>query len=160
MLRLTDYMQHVRDAIERIDRYTADMDEVTFLQNELVNDAVIRNFEVIGEACHNIERDYPDFASSHLELPLKFAYEMRNAIAHGYYKVDLEQVWDSIHADLTGLHQQMVDLIHKNHIETLEKAKIEAIKQFPEDILKQNIARNAIAESMGLTKQEISTLIT
>lgn len=53
---------------------------------------MIRNFEVIGEACHNIERDYPDFANSHLELLLKFAYEMRNAIAHGYYQVDLEQV--------------------------------------------------------------------
>lgn len=54
--RLSDYLAHILQAIERIGRYTDDLDEVAFLQNELVQDAVIRNLEVIGEAGNNIEK--------------------------------------------------------------------------------------------------------
>jgi uncharacterized protein with HEPN domain len=107
--RLADYLGHITDAIERIDRYTGAMDEVTFLKSQLVQDAVIRNFEIIGEASNNIERHYPDFAASHPELPLSNAYQMRNAVAHGYFKVDLEIVWKTIHRDLPGLHAQIQD---------------------------------------------------
>lgn len=108
--RLADYLTHILEAIERIDRYTGDMAEVAFLENQMAQDAVIRNFEIIGEASHNIERDYPEFAAAHPELPLDPAYEMRNAVAHGYFKVDLELVWNTIHRDLPGLHQQVRDL--------------------------------------------------
>ncbi len=45
--RLADYLSHILEAIERIDRYTEDMDELGFLNNQLVQDAVIRNFEII-----------------------------------------------------------------------------------------------------------------
>ncbi len=54
--RLTDYLGHIREAIERIGRYVEDIDEVMFLQNEMAQDALIRNFEIIGEASHNIEQ--------------------------------------------------------------------------------------------------------
>ena len=64
----------------RIQRYTDDIDEATFLQNEMTQDAVIRNLEVVGEASRNIERHCPEFATSHPELPLASAYEMRNVL--------------------------------------------------------------------------------
>lgn len=102
--RLADYLAHIIEAIERIDRYTNDMDETTFLNNQLVQDAVIRNFEIIGEASNNIEKQYPEFAAAHPELPLSFAYQMRNAVAHGYFKVDFEIVWSTIHRDLATFH--------------------------------------------------------
>lgn len=86
------------------------MTETAFLSNQMAQDAVIRNFEIIGEASHNIGRDYPEFASAHPELPLVAAYEMRNAVAHGYFKVDLDLVWKTIHRDLPTLHQQVRDL--------------------------------------------------
>ncbi|MBI3117568.1 MAG: DUF86 domain-containing protein [Candidatus Hydrogenedentes bacterium] len=105
--RLTDYLGHIREAIERIDRYVEDIDEAAFLQNEMAQDAVIRNFEIIGEASHNIEDHYPEFAANHPELPLAFAYQMRNAVAHGYFKVDLEIVWKTIHNALPGLYEQV-----------------------------------------------------
>lgn len=108
--RLADYLAHIIEAIERIDRYTEDMGEVAFLENEMVQDAVIRNFEIIGEASHNIERDYPDFVAAHPELPLVPAYEMRNAVAHGYFKVDLELVWKTIRRNLPALCQQVREL--------------------------------------------------
>ena len=107
--RLDDYLAHIIEAIERIDRYTEDMVEVTFLNDPMVQDAVIRNFEIIGEASNNIEKRFPDFAAAHPELPLSFAYQMRNAIAHGYLKVDLEIVWRTIQSDLHVLHSQIQD---------------------------------------------------
>lgn len=105
--RLVDYLAHIAEAIERIGRYTAALDEVAFLGNALVQDAVIRNLEIIGEASHNIEKHHPDFAASHPELPLSFAYQMRNAVAHGYFKVDLELVWKTIQRDLPNLYSDV-----------------------------------------------------
>lgn len=108
--RLADYLEHILEAIDRIVRYTEVMDEEVFLGNEMAQDAVIRNIEIIGEASHNIEDHYPEFAAAHPELPLAFAYQMRNAVAHGYFKVDLEIVWKTIQNDLPGLHQQVKTL--------------------------------------------------
>lgn len=105
--RLVDYLEHILEAIERIAQYTDDMDEAAFLANELVQDAVIRNIEIVGEASHNVEVYFPQFAADHPELPLAFAYQMRNAVAHGYFKVDLEIVWKTIQNDLSGLHAQV-----------------------------------------------------
>nr|WP_255504251.1 DUF86 domain-containing protein [Cupriavidus sp. UME77] len=104
---MADYLDHILEAIDRIARYTEDMDEEVFLGNEMAQDAVIRNIEIIGEASHNVEDHYPEFAAAHPEVPLAFAYQMRNAVAHGYFKVDLEIVWKTIQNDLPGLYQQV-----------------------------------------------------
>jgi uncharacterized protein with HEPN domain len=109
--RLADYLTHILQSIERIQRYTDDMDEAGFLQNEMAQDAVIRNFEVLGEACRNIERNHPDFVAAHRDFPFSFAYEMRNALAHGYFKVDLAIVWKTIESDLPRLLQQVQALV-------------------------------------------------
>ncbi len=104
--RLADYLAHILEAIERIEKYTEDMSEVAFLDNPKTQDAVIRNIEIIGEASNNIEKHYPEFAAANSELPLSSAYEMRNAVAHGYFKVDLEIVWKTIHTNLPEFYQQ------------------------------------------------------
>lgn len=49
--RLGDYLAHVLQAIERIGQYVDDMDELAFLGNPMAQDAVIRNIEIVGEAC-------------------------------------------------------------------------------------------------------------
>ena len=105
--RLADYLAHILEAIERIDTYVSDLDELAFLKSHLVQDAVIRNFEIIGEACNNIEKRYSNFAAEHPELPLSSAYQMRNALAHGYFKVDFEVLWKTIHNDLPLLYDQI-----------------------------------------------------
>ncbi len=106
-LRLPDYLGHILEAIERIDRYTEGMDDVAFAQNTLVQDAVIRNFEIIGEASNNISKRYSDFTKGHPDLPLAVAYEMRNAVAHGYFKVDLGIVWKTIRDDLQAMKRRV-----------------------------------------------------
>ena len=111
ILRLPEYLGHIVEAIDRVHRYVADMTETGFLQDEKTQDAVIRNFEVIGEASNNIKKHHPDFARQHPEVPLNFAYEMRNALAHGYFKIDFEVVWTTIYSDLPGLRTQVAALI-------------------------------------------------
>jgi uncharacterized protein with HEPN domain len=54
--RLGDYLAHMLEAIERIEEYVSDMDEMAFLDNRLIQDAVIRNFEIIWKTIH---RDLP-----------------------------------------------------------------------------------------------------
>ena len=105
--RLADYLNDILKAIERIEAYVSDLSELDFLNSALVQDAVIRNFEVIGEASNRIEKRFPEFAEHHPELPLTSAYQMRNALAHGYFKVDFEVVWKTIHNDLPDLYRQI-----------------------------------------------------
>lgn len=109
--RLADYLGHILEAIERIEQYTVDMSEVAFLGNKMAQDAVLRNFEIIGEASNNIEKHYTDFTAANPTLPLASAYQMRNAVAHGYFKVDLEVVWTTIHADLPKLYSKIKDCL-------------------------------------------------
>ncbi len=106
-LRVRDYLRHILDAIERINRYVGSMDEEEFLRDEKTQDAVVRNFEIIGEASRNIERYHPDFSAQHAEVPWGIAYEMRNALAHGYFMVDMEIVWKTIQSDLQGMAEQV-----------------------------------------------------
>ena len=106
--RLADYVDHIIEAIGRIHKYCENIDEISFLSNQLIQDAVIRNFEVIGEASNNIDRLFPEFLNQYSHLPLIDAYEMRNALAHGYFKVDLKIVWLTIQGHLPALFDELV----------------------------------------------------
>lgn len=64
--------------------------------------------QTICEASNNIDKRFPDFVATHSELPLASAYQMRNAVAHGYFKVDFEIIWKTIHRDLPVLHAQIL----------------------------------------------------
>jgi len=104
-LRVPDYLGHILEAIERIEEYVSDMDETHFLVSKLVQDAVIRNIEIIGEASNNIQRVDPVFAAQHAEIPWQVMYAMRNRVSHGYDKVDFEMVWKTICNDLPDLYK-------------------------------------------------------
>jgi uncharacterized protein with HEPN domain len=64
-LRVPDYLDHILVAIERIDRYTRELAYDDFVRSDVVQDAVIRNFEVIGEASRNIARIDPNFVAKY-----------------------------------------------------------------------------------------------
>lgn len=110
-LRVADYLGHILEAIQRIARYTDDVDEVGFLESELIQDAVLRNIEIMGEAARNIERTSPAFATKHADVPWAVIYTMRNRISHGYFKVDLEVVWKTVQSDLPDLAEQVRKLL-------------------------------------------------
>ena len=112
-LRVPDYLEHIRDAIERIHRYVEGLDEEAFSGNRLVQDAVLRNIEVIGEASRNIELADPDFIAKHREIEFADARAMRNAVAHGYYQVDLGIVWRTVTRNLSQMHSDVVDALRE-----------------------------------------------
>ncbi len=109
-LRVSDYLEHIVEAIDRIQRYTKDMTETVFLRDEKTQDAVVRNIEIIGEASKNIIDADPQFATRHPDIPWSMMYRMRNAVSHGYFAVDHEVVWRTLHADLPDLDKRIREL--------------------------------------------------
>lgn len=105
--RLPDYLDHIVEALRRIRSYSAGLTETQFALDTMVQDGVIRNIEVIGEAADNIQRTSADFARQHPEVPWALVYAMRNRLAHGYFKVDLEIVWRTIQNDFPDLEQRI-----------------------------------------------------
>jgi uncharacterized protein with HEPN domain len=105
---LKDFLAHIMEALRRIEGYTAGLSYDDFRGDTRCQDAVIRNFEVIGEACRNIEKYFPDFVAAHPELPIRSAYEMRNALSHGYFGIDLAILWQTVSRDLPDLKQKLV----------------------------------------------------
>jgi uncharacterized protein with HEPN domain len=97
---LTDYIGDIVQASQNIQTYTAGMTETVFLNSGITKDAVIRNFEIIGEASRRLEKHYPEFAKLLPELPLQKTYDLRNLLALGYFKIDYEIVWKTVVDDL------------------------------------------------------------
>jgi uncharacterized protein with HEPN domain len=114
-LRAPDYLEHILEALARIGRYTGGMDESEFLNNELVQDAVIRNIEIVGEAANKILRVDAEFAAAHKTIPWQVMYAMRNRVSHGYEQVDLEIVWKTTQGDLPTLHLQVQEALTSLH---------------------------------------------
>lgn len=110
-LRVNDYLDHILQAIERIERYTIGMDEDAFLENQLVQDAVIRNIEILGEAANNIKKSDQEFTDKHPDIPWLAIYAMRNRVSHAYFQVDLKIVWKTILNDLPPMQQQVRALV-------------------------------------------------
>lgn len=93
-------IEHILDAISRIQRYTANMTEPEFTANLLVVDAVIRNFQVIGEAARRVPIE---LQARHPEIPWAQMMGMRNVIVHGYDVIRLDIVWRTIQENLPPL---------------------------------------------------------
>lgn len=110
-MRIRDFLQHVLEATQRIAKYTAGLDDVGFRRNTLIQDAVIRNMEIIGEACNNIRKRAPAFAQQHADIPWGHAVGMRNVLSHGYFKVDLDAVWRTVRHDVPALGQRVRALL-------------------------------------------------
>jgi len=95
------YLAHIRDSIARIDSYTSGgRDE--FFNEPMVQDAVIRNLEIIGEAVKQLSTD---LRTAHPQLPWKQIAGMRDVLIHHYFGVKLEAVWQVVVADLPALQE-------------------------------------------------------
>ena len=88
------------EAIERIQRYVGRKRRAGFLGDALLQDAVIRNIEIVGEAAGRVS---PAFAAPHAEIPWRDIVGMRHRLIHGYLKVNLETVWEVVEHDLPAL---------------------------------------------------------
>ncbi len=85
------YLQDILTSIDRISQYIEGLSFRQFKQDYKTVDAVIRNFEIIGEATKNL----PDeIKSKYQEVPWAEMYLLRNKISHEYFGVDYEIIWD------------------------------------------------------------------
>ena len=95
------YLTHIAECIERIERYAVPGRE-HFMSDHQAQDAIIRNFEIIGEAAGNLSDKTRDRTP---DIPWHRITAFRNVLIHAYFKVDLEQVWNVIEEDLYNLKQ-------------------------------------------------------
>jgi uncharacterized protein with HEPN domain len=105
--RVADCLADILDAIDRIERYISGVAFDEFAGNQMMQDAVVRNIEIIGEACRSIERADPDFAARNPRFPLRAAGDMRNVLAHAYFGVDVAVVWRTVQTSLPDLKEQV-----------------------------------------------------
>ena len=87
------YLEHIQDCIIRIRDYTQNLTEQEFLKNNMVQDAVIRNFEIIGEATKQLDSN---FRAKYPAIEWKKLAGMRDKLIHDYIGVDLWIVWDTV----------------------------------------------------------------
>lgn len=112
--RLEDYLGHIVEAIDRAIGYLQPFENIeAFLKDEKTQDAVVRNIEIIGEAVTHITRVAPDFIDRHPKLPWARMRGMRNFIAHTYFDVDWQIVWDTVRDDLPPLKEQINQLMNE-----------------------------------------------
>ena len=102
--RVEDYLAHIATAIERATSYLRHLpDFEAFEKNRQVQDAVVRNIEIIDEAVSKINALAPDYINQHPQLPWAQIRAMRNFVIYEYFFVDLKVVWTSIKNDLPQL---------------------------------------------------------
>ncbi|HVN58951.1 MAG TPA: DUF86 domain-containing protein [Bacteroidales bacterium] len=105
------YIDHILESIEKIESYTNDLTKKEFSKNELVQDAVIRNFEIIGETSKKISKDTKQ---TFHKISWNEISGMRDKLIHDYMGVDIDVIWTTIKKDLIELKHQMTDI--KNNL--------------------------------------------
>ena len=91
------YLEHILEAISKIENFTTAISRIEFERDVMMQDAVIRNIEIIGEATKKISKE---FTQSHPEIPWNDMAGMRDKLIHDYLGVDIAVVWKTIEIDL------------------------------------------------------------
>lgn len=103
------YLLHVRDEIRKALNYTRGGREA-FFAHTLIQDAVLRNIGVIGEAVKNLGKDFRD---AHPNVPWREVAGMRDVLIHHYFRINLDTVWSVIESKLPVLLANVETLLVK-----------------------------------------------
>jgi len=103
------FIEHILLCIGKIQEYTKSLTAQEFNNNELIQDAVIRNIEIIGEATKKISKD---LKSQYREIPWKEMSGMRGKLIHDYFGVDVDVVWKTVNEDIPYL-KSLIEYITK-----------------------------------------------
>lgn len=108
-------LTHMVEAIDRIQKFTNEMKYEEFVENEMAQFAVIKNFEIIGEAAYhtskNTKENYPDIEWRKIEA-------FRHKLVHDYYEISLEIVWKSKESKIDQLKEGILEILE--HFESQE----------------------------------------
>ena len=101
------YLLDIAECIERTEEYTRGGKEA-FIQTKMIQDAVVRNFEVIGEATKKISQD---LRQNYPEVKWKKIAGFRDVLIHDYVRVDYDDVWGVIERDLSTLKENIQKIL-------------------------------------------------
>ncbi|USB33383.1 DUF86 domain-containing protein [Paenibacillus sp. YPG26] len=101
------YLTHVLECIQYIFEYTQTGKE-EFFKQRIIQDAVVRNLEIIGEATKNISKE---FRSQNPDIPWREMAGLRDVLIHDYFGVDNHIVWSVVKNELPGLLKQIEELL-------------------------------------------------
>jgi uncharacterized protein with HEPN domain len=110
MRRDDAYLLDILIAARKALKFVAGIDRNEFEDNELVQSAVIRPLEIIGEAAARVSKE---FREAHPKIPWQDMVGLRNRLIHEYFRVDYGAVWDTIHEDLPKLIKMLEPLVPK-----------------------------------------------
>lgn len=102
-LRLADYLEHMRQAAAEAIGFVANMDKAAFMDDRRTQQAVMFNLVVLGEAAGNVLASQAAFAERHPEVPWRSIRATRNRVAHGYFDINLDVIWDTVQTALPQL---------------------------------------------------------
>jgi len=103
------YLKDIVDSIDSIMAYTKGISFEKFAKDKMKIDAVVRNFEIIGEATKHIPIK---IRNAHTDIPWKEMAGMRDKIIHEYFGVDLEIVWKTIKSRLPKLKKTLLAIVN------------------------------------------------
>ncbi|WP_153100318.1 HepT-like ribonuclease domain-containing protein [Paraburkholderia hayleyella] len=105
--RLPDYLDHMQQAATDARSFVEGMIKERFLEDKRTQQAVIMSLIIIGEAATKVMDGYARFAQAHAQVPWRNMRGMRNRIAHGYFDINLDVVWDTAETALPELLKQL-----------------------------------------------------
>ena len=101
------YLSHILESLDQVLEYTKGLSREEFYGNRVVQDAVIRQLEIVGEATKNIS---PDFRNKYTNIPWKKMAGMRDKLIHDYFGVDIDAVWDTAKRDVAELRRTLSEI--------------------------------------------------
>ena len=108
--RLNDYLFHMQQTAEDACGFVAGFSRETFLADRRTQRAVVMSLIILGEAASKVMDKHPEFARRHPEIPWNGLRGMRNRIAHGYFDINLEVVWNTLQSALPALTTQLTTI--------------------------------------------------
>ena len=105
--RLPGYLDHMQQAATDACSFVQDMNKEDFLEDKRTQQAVIMSLIILGEAATKVMDSYAEFAQAHPEVPWRNMRGMRNRIAHGYFEINLDVVWDTVQSALSELLERL-----------------------------------------------------
>jgi uncharacterized protein with HEPN domain len=105
--RLPDYLDHMRQAATDACAFAEGLSKADFLEDKRTQRAVIMSLIIIGEAATKVMDSYAEFTLTHTQVPWRDMRGMRNRIAHGYFDINLDVVWDTVQTALPELLKQI-----------------------------------------------------
>lgn len=102
------YLKHILDAVGKIEEYLQGVNEDTFQDKSLIQDGVIRQLEIIGEAVRHMS---PESRKMYPTVPWQDIAGMRDKLIHDYFGVDLIQVWSAATEDVPELKKRVSEIL-------------------------------------------------